>query len=106
ALEAKRLGLLHELNPKAATIAVLVNTNFSDAENQLRDVQEAAPRLRVQFFVVRANAESESSRSGLGRSSSAHPHSSTAGAGTSPYWRPAARCRRSTNGAGSPKAAG
>ena len=59
ALEAKRLGLLHELNPKAATIAVLVNPNFSDAENQLRDVQEAAARLGVQFFVVRANAESE-----------------------------------------------
>ena len=82
ALEAKRLGLLHELNPKAATIAVLVNPNFSDAENQLRDVQEAAARLGVQFFVVRANAESESSRSGLGRSWSAHPHSSTAGAGS------------------------
>src|SRR5215470_1529188 len=31
-LEAKRLGLLHELIPTATTIAVLVNPNFSDAE--------------------------------------------------------------------------
>jgi putative tryptophan/tyrosine transport system substrate-binding protein len=58
-LEAKRLGLLHELIPKATTTAVLVNPNFSDAENQLRDVQEAAGRLGVQFVVVRANAESD-----------------------------------------------
>ena len=44
-LEAKRLGLLHEMVPKATTIAVLVNPNFSGAENQLRDVREAAARL-------------------------------------------------------------
>jgi putative ABC transport system substrate-binding protein len=58
-LEAKRLGLLHEMVPKATTIAVLVNPNFSDAEDQLRDVQEAAARLSVQLVVVRANAESD-----------------------------------------------
>jgi putative ABC transport system substrate-binding protein len=58
-LEAKRLGLLHEMVPKAATIAVLVNPNYSDAEDQLRDVQEAAARLGVQLVVVRANAESD-----------------------------------------------
>ena len=39
-LEAKRLGLLHEMVPKATPIAVLINSNFADAENQLRDVQE------------------------------------------------------------------
>jgi putative ABC transport system substrate-binding protein len=58
-LEAKRLGLLHEMVPRAATIAVLVHPNFSSAEIQLRDVQEAAPRLGVRLVVVRANAESE-----------------------------------------------
>jgi putative tryptophan/tyrosine transport system substrate-binding protein len=58
-LEAKRLGLLHEMVPKAMTIAVLVNPNYSDAENQLRDVQEAAVPLGVQLVVVRANAESD-----------------------------------------------
>ncbi|MGA7251028.1 MAG: ABC transporter substrate-binding protein [Pseudolabrys sp.] len=58
-LEAKRLGLLHEMIPKASPIAVLVNPNFADAENQLRDVEEAAARLEVQLVIVRANAESD-----------------------------------------------
>jgi putative ABC transport system substrate-binding protein len=56
-LEAKRLGLLHEMIPKATTIAVLVNPNFSGSETQLRDVREAASRLGVQLVIVRANAE-------------------------------------------------
>ena len=58
-LEAKRLSLLHEMVPQATTIAVLINSNYSGAEGQLRDVQEAAPRLGVQLLIVRANAESE-----------------------------------------------
>ena len=48
-LEAKRLGLLHEMVPKATSVAVLINPNFADAENQLRDVQEAAARLGLQL---------------------------------------------------------
>jgi putative ABC transport system substrate-binding protein len=58
-LEAKRLGLLHEMVPKATTIAVLINPNYLDAENQLRDVQEAAARLGVQLVVMRADVESD-----------------------------------------------
>ncbi|MGA7085438.1 MAG: ABC transporter substrate-binding protein, partial [Pseudolabrys sp.] len=58
-LEAKRLGLLHEMVPKATSVAVLINPNFADAENQLRDVEEAAARLEVQLVIVRANAESD-----------------------------------------------
>src|SRR5262245_23128767 len=58
-MEAKRLGVLHEMVPQATTIAVLVNPNYSPAESQLRDVQEAAARLGVQLVVVRANAESD-----------------------------------------------
>jgi putative tryptophan/tyrosine transport system substrate-binding protein len=58
-LEAKRLGLLHEMVPKATTIAMLINPNYLDSDNQLRDVQEAAARLGVQLVIVRANAESE-----------------------------------------------
>jgi hypothetical protein len=56
---ARRLGLLHEMVPKAATIAVLVNPNYSEAESQLREVQEAAARLGVQLVVMRANAVSD-----------------------------------------------
>ena len=44
-LEAKRLGLLHELIPKVTTIAVLVNPNSPDTEDQLRDVEQGAARL-------------------------------------------------------------
>jgi putative ABC transport system substrate-binding protein len=58
-LEAKRLGLLHEMVPKATTMAALIHPNFSAAKTQLRDVQEAAARLGVQLVVLRANAESE-----------------------------------------------
>jgi putative tryptophan/tyrosine transport system substrate-binding protein len=58
-LEAKRLGLLREMVPKATTIAVLINPNYLDSENQLRDVQEAAGRLGVQLVVVRADMESD-----------------------------------------------
>src|SRR5258708_35298051 len=58
-LEAKRLGLLHEMVPKAATIAVLVNPNYSEAENQLREGQEAAARLGVPPVRLRANTESD-----------------------------------------------
>jgi putative tryptophan/tyrosine transport system substrate-binding protein len=58
-LEAKRLGLLHELVPKATTIGVLIEANNPSGETQLRDVQEAAPRLGVQLVVLRANVESD-----------------------------------------------
>jgi putative tryptophan/tyrosine transport system substrate-binding protein len=59
-LEGKRLGLLHELVPTAARIAVLVNPNYSPAKkSQLQDVQEAAARLGVQVLVLRANVEAD-----------------------------------------------
>jgi putative tryptophan/tyrosine transport system substrate-binding protein len=58
-LEAKRLDLLHEMVPTATIIAVLVNPNYVDSDNQLRGVQEAAARLGLQLVVVRANADSD-----------------------------------------------
>jgi putative tryptophan/tyrosine transport system substrate-binding protein len=58
-LEGKRLGLLHDLVPTVATIAALVHPSYSGAENQVRDLQEAAPRLGVQVVILTANAESD-----------------------------------------------
>ena len=53
-LGAKRLGLLHELRPKASVIGMLVNPTFGDAETHVRDAKEAALPLGVQIHVVRA----------------------------------------------------
>jgi putative tryptophan/tyrosine transport system substrate-binding protein len=52
-LVAKRLGLLHQLAPKAVRVAVLVNpANGSVAETTLRDVQEAARTLGLQVQIL------------------------------------------------------
>ena len=57
-LEGKRLGLLRELIPKAAAVAVLVSANYPPVEAQLRDVQEAASRMGLQLVITRAGTES------------------------------------------------
>jgi putative tryptophan/tyrosine transport system substrate-binding protein len=58
-LEAKRIGLLHELVPGATTIAVLVNPNYTDAEAQIKEVQEAARTLGLQLQVLSASREGD-----------------------------------------------
>ena len=58
-LQAKRLGLLHEMVPTAPTIAVLINPNYSPAHSQLRDAREASSWLGLQLVVLRANTESD-----------------------------------------------
>jgi len=59
ALEAKRLGLLHELIPQATVVVALANPNFPDTADRLRELQEAAPTLGVQIQVVNAATTSE-----------------------------------------------
>lgn len=56
-LEAKRLGLLRELVPGATSIAVLVNPTNANAENQSRELKEAARRLGVQVHIRNASTE-------------------------------------------------
>ena len=41
-LEGKRLGLLRELVPQAATLAALINPMNANAENQSKELREAA----------------------------------------------------------------
>jgi putative ABC transport system substrate-binding protein len=59
ALEAKRLGLLHQMVPKATTLAALVHANYAAADSQVRDVRDAAARLDIQLVVLTANSESD-----------------------------------------------
>jgi putative ABC transport system substrate-binding protein len=57
---AKRLGLLHELAPRAVRVAVLVNpANATVAETTLRDVSEAARTIGLQIFVLNATTSRE-----------------------------------------------
>ena len=58
-LEAKRLGLLHELVPQAATIGVLLNPKSPAYENQLKEVHEAVLALGLQVHVLRASTDRE-----------------------------------------------
>ncbi len=51
-LEAKRLGLLHELAATADPIAVLINQSNPNAPNQVRDLQEAAARAGIQLLLL------------------------------------------------------
>jgi putative ABC transport system substrate-binding protein len=53
-LGSKRLGLLHEMVPTASPIAILVNPTNPEAEDEVKDIQEAARSLGVQVLVVRA----------------------------------------------------
>jgi putative tryptophan/tyrosine transport system substrate-binding protein len=57
---AKRLGLLHELVPKAVRVAVLVNpTNAPSADATLRDLPEAAHAIGLQIQVLKASTSRE-----------------------------------------------
>ena len=58
-LEAKRLGLLHELVPQAATIGVLVNPNYPPAASQLKGVEEAARTMGIGTLAMRASNDGE-----------------------------------------------
>jgi putative ABC transport system substrate-binding protein len=55
ALEPKRLGILHELVPQAADIAILLNPTFPDSANQLREVQEAADTIGLRVAILYAS---------------------------------------------------
>ena len=58
-LEGKRLGLLRELVPSAASIAVLLNPTNANFQTQLRGVQDAARDLGQQVIILSANTERE-----------------------------------------------
>jgi putative ABC transport system substrate-binding protein len=56
---AKRLGMLHELVPNAAVIAVLLDPNAPGTPTELRGVEEARRAIGLQVVVVKAAREGE-----------------------------------------------
>lgn len=58
-LGAKRLELLHELVPNAATIGMLVNPNFPDAGAEVSDVQAAARAGGRELQIIHASNDDE-----------------------------------------------
>jgi putative ABC transport system substrate-binding protein len=59
AIEAKRLGLLRELVPTAARIAVIVNPNSPEVDSQLNDVQTGADAVGWELQILRVASEAE-----------------------------------------------
>src|SRR5260370_22674835 len=56
----KRLGLLHELVPKAVRVTVVVNpTNVPNTEITLREAKEVAPAIGLQIHFLNARTTSD-----------------------------------------------
>jgi putative ABC transport system substrate-binding protein len=59
-LEAKRLGLLHELVPSAAVTAMLINPKLPHtAQGQITEVEEAARTIGQRIRILKASTEVE-----------------------------------------------
>jgi putative tryptophan/tyrosine transport system substrate-binding protein len=56
---SKRLGLLHDLLPKATFFGVLVNPKFPPGARALEDLQDAARKANEQLFVANASNDAE-----------------------------------------------
>jgi putative tryptophan/tyrosine transport system substrate-binding protein len=56
---SKRLGLLHEMVPTASPIAILINPQNPDTEDEAKDIQQAASSLGVQVVFARAAKEDD-----------------------------------------------
>jgi putative ABC transport system substrate-binding protein len=59
AMEAKRLQLLHELASNVGVVAIVVNPNNPQADEQLQELQAAARTLGVQVEAFKAGSPSE-----------------------------------------------
>lgn len=58
-LEAKRLGILHELLPRARVLGVLVDRDFQEAETQVVEVKQAAQDIEQPVEIVYAASNNE-----------------------------------------------
>jgi putative ABC transport system substrate-binding protein len=58
-LGPKELEVLHELVPKAALVAALINPKSSTAASQLKDLQDTARAFGQQLSILRASTQSD-----------------------------------------------
>src|SRR3981081_3726391 len=58
-LEAKRIGLLRDLVPRASMIGLLINPGVPSADLYLADAQEAARSAGLELMILRAGADQE-----------------------------------------------
>jgi len=58
-LQAKRLGLLHDMVPMATTIGLLINPSNATAADQLKEVQTSARSLGMTLLIHNASTESD-----------------------------------------------
>jgi putative tryptophan/tyrosine transport system substrate-binding protein len=58
-LAPKQLELLHEVVPKVAAVAILVNPDSPNAETDAREVQEAAQTLGLRLVVLKYRTDSD-----------------------------------------------
>jgi putative ABC transport system substrate-binding protein len=58
-IEAKALGILQQLVPGTAPVGILVNPNYSDADIELGELQQAAATIKRQTLVARATTAGE-----------------------------------------------
>jgi putative ABC transport system substrate-binding protein len=58
-MEAKRLGLLHEIVPQAAIVGLVVNPNYAQATAQVRQIEDAAHAIGLQIYVLRVSNDED-----------------------------------------------
>jgi putative tryptophan/tyrosine transport system substrate-binding protein len=58
-LGAKRLGLLHDLVPRASVIGLLLNPGYLTAETEVREVEAAARRIGCELLLLKAGNDAE-----------------------------------------------
>jgi putative ABC transport system substrate-binding protein len=58
-LTAKRLGLLRELVPRAAKVAVILDPALPQTETLLRQLQAAAPAMGLKLQIFKASTSGE-----------------------------------------------
>jgi putative tryptophan/tyrosine transport system substrate-binding protein len=58
-LEAKRLGLLHQMAPKVPIVAHLVDPRYAPTEANIQNVAAAAREMGLQIVVIKASSETD-----------------------------------------------